>query len=82
MYPAVVPDRVAVVAFVGQQDFGAALLIFDQCVVGRCVVGFTRREDEAEREAFTVRAGMDFTREATARAAKTLATSPPLAPAA
>jgi hypothetical protein len=45
-------------------------------------MGLARREDEAERETFTVRAGMDFTREAAARAAKTLAASPPLAPAA
>jgi len=45
-------------------------------------MGFARRDDEAERETFAVRAGMNFTREAAARAAETLILSPPFAPAA
>lgn len=82
VHPAVFPYGIAVIPLVGQQHSGAGLCVLDQGIVGGRIMGFARREDEAERQTFAVCAGMDFTREAAARAAKTLAASPPLAPAA
>ena len=41
-----------------------------------------RRQDDADRQALTVGAKVDFGREATKRAAKTLVLSPPFAPSA
>jgi len=43
---------------------------------------FTDRDDETERPTFAFGSGMDFAREAAARTAKSLALSPPFAPAA
>lgn len=80
--PGIFADGVAVIAAVGEQRLLAYLVEIQQRIVSRCVVRFARRDYEAEREALAVRAGMNFTRKAAARAAKTLFLSPPFAPAA
>ena len=82
MEPGIFADGVAVITLVAEQRLWANIIGLHQRIVGRRIVCFARRDDEAERETFAVRAGMDFTREAAARAAKTLILSPPFAPAA
>jgi len=79
--PGIFANGIAVIASVGEQRLRPNVALH-QCFVGRRIVRFARCDDEAERETFAVRAGMDFTREAAARAAKTLILSPPFAPAA
>jgi hypothetical protein len=46
------------------------------------VMGFAGRDQQTDRQAVSVRRGVEFGREATARTAETLAMSPPFAPAA
>lgn len=77
-----VADRIAVVALVGQHDVRIGIVLGHQIAEGGAVMGFTRREDQGERKTLSVGPSMDFGRKATARAAKSLVLSPPLAPAA
>lgn len=69
-------DRVAVIVSISEQHIWANIVGLQLRIIGRCVRGFAWREDEAKRKAVVVRAGMDFTREAATRAAKTLILSP------
>ena len=78
----ILADRIAVVAAVGEQDARVAVTLIHQLGIGRAVVRFARRQGQADRQAMGVGAEVDFGREATARAPKTLAMSPPFAPAA
>jgi len=80
--PGLFADGIAVVASIGEQRLRADIVSLHQRVVGRRVVRFAGRDDEAKRKAFAVRAGVNFARKAAARAAKTLVLSPPFAPAA
>lgn len=75
-------DRIAVVALVGDQDFGfGARLVHDGAVA--CEVGdFTARECDGDGQPDAVGSQMDLGRVAATRAAKILALSPPFAPAA
>lgn len=80
--PGILADGVAVVAAIAKQCLRAILVQVHQLFIGRRVVRFARREDEAEREPVAVGAGVNLAREAAARTAKSLALSPPFAPAA
>ena len=75
-------DGIAVVAAVGEQDARVAVAFIYQLGIGRAVVRLARRQRQADRQAISVGAQMDLGRKATARAPKTLAVSPPFAPAA
>jgi hypothetical protein len=76
-------DRVGVIALVGDQRLD---LVFDEPEEGEerlPIVDFAAGEDEAERPAFAVAAGVDLGGEATARAAQSLRVLiPPFTPAA
>ena len=52
-----------------------------QVAKSRAVVRFARRQEERDWKTLSVGPGMDFGREATARAAKRPVLSPPFAPA-
>jgi hypothetical protein len=78
----VVADRVAVVAFVGDQRAGRAERKRHQRVVALAVRRFAAGEVEAERSAEGVTDTMNLTGEPAPRAAKRLFASPPFAPAA
>ena len=80
--PRVLANGVAVIASVGEQRLGAIIVGLHQRIIGRCIMRFARREDEAERQTFAVGAGVNFARKAAARTAKSLFLSPPFAPAA
>ena len=80
--PSVFTDRVTVIASVGEKCLWARFVQVHQFVVDRRVVRLARRDDEAERETFAVGAGVNLARKTAAGAAKTLALSPPFAPAA
>lgn len=82
MEEGILADGVAVVALVGEQSLRPHVLLLHQRIIGRGVVRFAGRDDEAEWETLAIRAGMDFTRKAAARAAKALILRPPFAPAA
>lgn len=62
----VLPDRIAVIAFVGQQRVGLVDRqrheVLDSAVIRRFAAG----QDEAERASLIVAAGMDFARKAAA----------------
>jgi hypothetical protein len=77
-----VADRVAVVALVGDQGagrrFGERAEGFELRAVGRLAA----REVEGEREALGITETVNFTGEPAPRAAKSLVTRPPFAPAA
>lgn len=78
----VVADVVAVVSLVAQQrerPFGGTV---GQLAGDPCIVGFSGGDQQPERQAVGVGVGVEFGREAAARTAKTLAMSPPFAPAA
>ena len=76
------PDRVGVVALIGDEVagllFGERRHFFER----RAVVRFPGCEMEAERETSGITETMNLTGEPAARAAKSLFTSPPFAPAA
>ena len=78
----VLADGICVVAAIGEQDAGVAVAFFHQLGIGGAVVRLARRQRQADRQAIGVGAEVDLGREATARASKTLAMSPPFAPAA
>ena len=73
---------VGVVALVGEHDLRVGLALGHQGVEGGAVVGLAWRQDQRNWKTLSVGPGMDFGRETTARAAKSLVLSPPLAPAA
>ena len=75
-------DIVGVVALVGEHDLRIGLALGHQGVEGGAVMGLAGRQDQCDWKTLSVGPGMDFGREATARAAKSLVLSPPLAPAA
>ncbi len=73
---------VGVVALVGEHDLRVSPALGHQGVKGGAVVVLARRQDQCDWKTLSAGPGMDFRREATARAAKSLALSPPPAPAA
>lgn len=75
-------DAVGVVALVGDQHLWRGRVGVHHEVVALVVRDFPAGDLGGDREAFGVGAEMDFGREATFRAAKTLSLSPPFAPAA
>ena len=78
----VAADVVSVVALVGEHDLRVGFALGHQRVEGGAVMGLARRQDQRDWKTLSVGPGMDLGREATARAAKSLVLSPPLAPAA
>ncbi len=77
-----VSDSVAVIALVGQHDLEVGVMLGHEVGKSRTVVRLARRQQERDWKTLSVGPGMDFGREATARAAKSLVLSPPFAPAA
>lgn len=75
-------DVIRVVALVGEHDLRVGLALGHQRVEGGAIMGTAGRQDRRNWKTLSVGPGMDFGREATARAAKSLVLSPPLAPAA
>lgn len=75
-------DIVTVVPFVCNDDFRVRARFGHNRHKAFHIRYFTSRKCDSNREAKTVCSQMDFGREATARAAKILALSPPFAPAA
>lgn len=76
-------DRVCIVALVGNQRFDFGLDEPEEREEGLPVMGFATGEDEAERPAFAVAAGVNLGGEAAARTAQSLRVLiPPFAPAA
>ena len=73
-----VADGVAVVALVGQHDLGVGVVLGHEVGEGGAVVGLAGRQQERDWKTLSVGPGVDFGREATARAAKSLVLSPPL----
>lgn len=80
--PIIIANVVGIVAFVAQPGEWALWHAVDQVNGDLRIVRLARRDQQAKRPAFGIGIGMKFGREATARAAKTLAMSPPFAPAA
>jgi hypothetical protein len=78
----VVADRIAIIAAIAEQNIRIAVALSHQVAIGSAVVSFAGRQNDADGKALAVGTKMDFGRKATARAAKTLVLSPPLAPAA
>jgi hypothetical protein len=78
----IVADRIAVIATIAEQNVGIAVAFGHQVGIGGAVVGLAGRQNHADGQALAVGAKVDFGREATARAAKTLVLNPPFAPAA
>ena len=78
----ILADGIAVVAAVSEQDARVAVTLIHQFGVGGAVVRLAQRQRQADRQAMAVGAQVDFGREATARASKTLTVSPSFAPAA
>ena len=75
-------NGITVVAAVGEQHLGIGRVSIHQRFVAFDIMRFARRERGADREAFRIRAEMDFGREPTARTAKSVSLNPPLPPAA
>lgn len=75
-------DRVAVVAFVGEQCLGRAVRQVDQRVIALAVRRFAAGEVEGQRPAVGITDTVNLTGEPAPRAAKSLFASPPFAPAA
>jgi hypothetical protein len=78
----VVADRVAVIAAIAEQNVGIAVSLRHEVGIGGTVMRLAGRQDDADRQALTVCAKVDFGRKATMRAAKILVLRPPFAPAA
>ena len=70
-------DIVGVVALVGEHDLWVGVSLGHQVVESSAVMGLTRRQDQRDWKTLSVGPGVDFGREATARAAKSLVLSPP-----
>ena len=78
----ILADAVGVVSFVGEKNLGIWRVCVHHEVVALVVRDFPASNLRCDREPFGVGAEMNFGREATLRAAKTLSLSPPFAPAA
>ena len=78
----VVANGFAVVALVAEHLLGIAVDFLHQRRKGGDVVRLTGRDHDADRQALGVGSGIDFGREATARAAERVALDPPFPPAA
>jgi hypothetical protein len=70
------------IALVAQHHVRVGIILGHEIGERGAVVSLARRQKERYRKTLTVGPGMDFGRKATARAAKSLVLSPPLAPAA
>lgn len=75
-------DAVGIVSLVGDENLRRGRVGVHHEVVALVVRDLAAGDFRGDREAFGVGAEMDFGREATFRAAKTLSLSPPFAPAA
>lgn len=78
----VLTDAVGIVSFVGDENLGVRRVGVHHEIVALVVRDFPAGDLRRDREPLGVGAEMDFGREATFRAAKTLSLSPPFAPAA
>ena len=78
----VLPDRVAVISPIGQQDAGITVALIHQVGISRAVVSLAGAQDDAYGQPLGVGSEMDFGREATSRTTKSLALSPLFKPAA
>lgn len=78
----VVPDGIAVIAFVGEHGDGIGRVLIHEVVIGCHVRGLAGCHAEADRETLRIRSGMNLGREPTARTANTVSLNPPLPPAA
>lgn len=63
----VLPDRIAVLAFVGQQRVGLVDRQRHEVLNSAVILRFAAGQDEADRASLIVAAGMDFARKAAAR---------------
>ena len=75
-------NLVRVIATVGEQDAGLGQVVSHDQIEADVVRCLARRDVRSHGQACAVDAEVDLGRKATARAAKTLSRSPPLAPAA
>jgi len=78
----VLADSVAVVPAVGQEHLWVDVVLGHQLGIGGAVVSFAGGHKQTDRKTLSVGPKVDFGREATARAAKSLVLSPPFPPAA
>jgi len=77
-----VANGFAIVALVTEHLFGITVDLLHQGRKGGDIVRLPRRNDDADRQAFGVGAGVDLGREAAARTAERVALGPPFPPAA
>lgn len=78
----VLPDGVAVISPISEQDAGITVALFHQVGISCAVVSLAGAQDDADGQPLGAGAEMALGREATSRTAKSLALSPPLKPAA
>jgi hypothetical protein len=74
-----VANGVAVVSLVGQDDLGVGIMLGHEVDESDAVVGLAGRQEEHDWKTLSVGPGMDFGRETTAQAAKSLILNPPRA---
>jgi hypothetical protein len=78
----VLADGIAVVAAVGEEHLWADVVLGHQLGIRGAVVRLAGCQKQTDRKTLSVGPKVDFGREATARAAKSLVLSPPFPPAA
>lgn len=78
----ILPDGVAVVSSISQQDAWVAVALIHQVGIGGAVVSLAGAQDDADGQSLGVGAEMDLGRETTSRTPKPLSLSPFFKPAA
>jgi hypothetical protein len=75
-------NGIRIITAIREQHLGLRRILVHQRLIAFDVVRFARSERGSDREAFRIRAEMDFGREATTRTAKSIFLNPPFPPAA